>query len=140
MMVCLGNICRSPIAEVYLKYHHPELSVYSTGLSAMVGWSADEHSIAVMNEKGIDLSQHQAQQITADLVSHSDLILVMENKQQDALVNRFQSALGKVHLIGKWNDNEEIPDPYMKDINYFRKVSSRIESGLDDWRKEIWLK
>ena len=48
MMVCIGNICRSPIAEVYLKHLQPELNVYSSGLGALVGKPADPSSVALM--------------------------------------------------------------------------------------------
>jgi len=65
MMVCIGNICRSLIAEVYLKQYQPELNIYSSGLGALVGRSADPKSIKLMRLKGIDLSKHSAQQINS---------------------------------------------------------------------------
>jgi len=101
--------------------------------------AADPNSIEVMSDKGIDLSQHEAQQINVELVLQADLILVMEEEHHEAIINQFHSALGKVYLIGKWNDNEEIPDPYRKDITYFEEIASKIESGLDSWRKELWF-
>ena len=48
MMVCIGNICRSPIAEVSLKHLQPELNVYSSGLGVLVGKPADPSSVALM--------------------------------------------------------------------------------------------
>ena len=89
MMVCIGNICRSPIAEVYLKYLQPELNVYSSGLGALVGKPADPSAIALMQAKGIDLGNHCAQQINSVLVAGADLILALEQWHIDAIQSKF---------------------------------------------------
>lgn len=138
MMVCVGNICRSPIAEVYLKHLQPELNVYSSGLHALVGKPADPSSVTLMKEKGIDLSKHCAQQINSVLVSASDLILVMEKGHITAIQSQFPEARGKVHLICKWKDNQEIPDPYKKDEAAFQSASTLIVDGLDKWQLKLW--
>ena len=138
MMVCVGNICRSPIAEVLLKDKQPQLKVFSSGISALVGKPADPKSIALMDQKNINLNDHCAQQINSVLVSASDLILTMEQGHVDAIQAKFPEARGKVHLIGKWNDNQEIPDPYKKEDAAFASASALIESGLDAWQKKLW--
>lgn len=137
MMVCIGNICRSPIAEVYLKHHQPDLNVYSSGLGALVGKPADPTSVKLMQAKNIDLSNHVAQQINSVLVSNADLILTMEQRHVDAIQSKFPESRGKVHLIGKWTDNQEISDPYRADLKTFKAVSAMIESGLDAWQKKL---
>jgi len=136
MIVCIGNICRSPIAEVYLKHHQPELNVYSSGLGALVGNSADPVSVFLMKVKNISLENHSAQQINSVLVSGADLILTMEQRHVDVIHSKFPESRGEVHLIGKWNDDQEIPDPYKKDIKVSEATSKMIESGLDDWQKK----
>lgn len=138
MMVCIGNICRSPIAEVLLKHHQPQLNVFSSGLGALVGKPADPSSVELMTKKDIDLNNHCAQQINSVLVSASDLILTMEKSHIDAIQSQFPECRGKVHLIGKWSDNLEIPDPYRKDKEAFSSAALLIESGLDAWQKKLW--
>lgn len=138
MMVCIGNICRSPIAEVYLKHLQPELNVYSSGLGALVGKSAHPTSVSLMEAENIDLTQHRAQQINSVLVTGADLILTMEQRHIDAIQNKFPASRGKVHLIGKWNNNEEIYDPYRKDLQAFETASSMLISGLDAWQEKLW--
>jgi len=138
MMVCIGNICRSPIAEVYLKELHPDLNVYSSGLGALVGKPADPKSVAIMAAKQINLDNHCAQQINSVLVSKADLILTMEQRHVDAIQNKFPESRGKVHLIGKWNNNQEVPDPYKKDKAAFQLASSMIETGIESWSKKLW--
>ena len=138
MMVCIGNICRSPIAEVLLKHQQPQLNVFSSGLGALVGKPADPKSVDLMTAKEIDLNNHRAQQINSVLVSASDLILTMEQKHIDAIQAKFPEARGKVHLICKWNNNQEIPDPYKKDEEAFASAASLIEDGLNAWQKKLW--
>jgi protein-tyrosine phosphatase len=138
MMVCVGNICRSTMAEVLLKHQQPQLKVFSSGIGALVGKPADPISVELMEEKGIDLSQHCAQQINSVLVSASDLILTMEQKHVEAIQSKYPEARGKVHLIGKWIDNQEVPDPYKKNKQAFESALALIESGLDAWQQKLW--
>ena len=56
LVVCVGNICRSPMGEFFLKKNHPNLHIESAGLSAMVGHTADDKAIASMARKSIDIS------------------------------------------------------------------------------------
>ena len=139
MLVCVGNICRSPMAEALLKHQQPQLSVFSSGIGALVGKPADPLSIELMSEKySIDLSDHCSQQINSVLVTASDLILTMEQKHIDVIHSKFPEARGKVHLVGKWTDNQEIPDPYKKDKEAFIAALELIESGLEAWQNKIW--
>ena len=137
MIVCIGNICRSPIGEVLLKHYKPELNVFSSGLGALVGKPADPKSVELMRQKNINLDNHCAQQINSVLVSSSDLILTMEKKHVDAIQAQFPESRGKVHLIGKWENNQEIPDPYRKGDDAFILAESLIESGLQAWQKKL---
>jgi protein-tyrosine phosphatase len=137
MIVCIGNICRSPIGEVLLKQYKPELNVFSSGLGALVGKPADPKSVELMRQKNISLDDHCAQQINSVLVSSSDLILTMEKKHVSAIQAQFPESRGKVHLIGKWENDQEIPDPYKKGDEAFVLASSLIESGLQAWQKKL---
>ena len=94
MMVCIGNICRSPIAEVYLKHLQLELNVYSSGLGALVGKPADLSAVDLMQAKDIDLGNHCAQQINSVLVAGADLILTMEQWHVDAIQSKFPESRG----------------------------------------------
>lgn len=138
MMVCVGNICRSPIAEVLLKHQQPQLNVFSSGISALVGKPADPLSVELMREKNINLEDHCAQQINSVLVSASDLILTMETKHINVIQSMFPEARGKVHLIGKWTNSQEVPDPYKKDKKAFTLAMNLIDSDLNAWQEKLW--
>lgn len=141
VMVCVGNICRSPMAEGLLRHLSEQnslgLNVSSAGLSAMLGHQADSKAIETMQKRGIDISQHQPRQINPEILLTADLILVMESWQQKELGCIFPSSYGKVHRLGKW-DNFEISDPYRKPIEQFEEAFRLIEQGLLSWQKKLW--
>lgn len=125
------------MGEVLLKHHRPDLNVFSSGIGALVGKPADPISVELMRQKGINLGDHCAQQIDDELVSGSDLILTMEKRHVDAIHRLFPESRGKVYLIGKWKDDQEIPDPYNKDEDAFSLALLLIESGLEAWLKKL---
>ncbi|KAG1707511.1 putative polysaccharide export protein wza [Nymphon striatum] len=128
----------NPMGEVFLKNIQPELNVFSSGVGALVGKPADPMACELMLERDIDLGSHCAQQINSVLVSASDLILTMEQRHISAIQSQFPESRGKVHLIGKWSDNQEVPDPYKKDKDAFVSALTIIESGLTKWQQKLW--
>jgi len=77
MFVCTGNICRSPMAEYYLKHltvqhHMNSITSFSAGIFGCVDTPAADHALTVMNEIGIDLSGHLGKQLNDFLVSQAD--------------------------------------------------------------------
>lgn len=137
MMVCVGNICRSPMAEVLLQDMRPNIKVISSGIGALVGKPADPIAVQIMEEQGIDLSKHCAQQINTLLVSKMDLILTMEPVHLNYIQANYPSSRGKVYLIGKWDGDTEIVDPYKKEREAFEKSFQDINLGLKGWLKRI---
>ena len=89
LVVCVGNICRSPMAEFFLKQNHPNLNIESAGLSAMTGHSADDKAIACMDALNIDMRSHVAQQINAELIKKADLVLVMSKNQSQHIEQKW---------------------------------------------------
>ncbi|KVW87355.1 low molecular weight protein-tyrosine-phosphatase [Burkholderia cepacia] len=132
LVVCTGNICRSPIGEALLRSRLPGVEVASAGTSALVGEPADGFAIAVSAESGIDLSAHRAQQLTAALVRGADVVLTMEVRHKRAIVERYPFALGRVFQLDK-QSGMDVPDPYMKPFDAFRHAYSRIERGVNAW-------
>ena len=100
LFVCIGNICRSPIAEGLFKQAFPEKAVFSAGLSAMVGDPADPLSIQLMLEHGIDIREHRARNMAGWMISETDLIVTMDQNQKRFIEQRYPAAQGKVVRIG----------------------------------------
>ena len=136
LVLCLGNICRSPIAHVMLqemaKENQLHLEVDSAGLTAMVGWEASPHSVTLMEARNISLKDHVAKQVTEALVKEADLILVMDDEQRQMLERKFHQACGKTFRIGHHSDFD-VEDPYEKEHAAFEACTVKIEKGLIEW-------
>lgn len=133
LVVCVGNICRSPIAERMLGARLPGLEIGSAGLAAVVGHGADENSATVAQEIGISLEGHIARQLTAQLGAACGLILAMEPGHRAEIIRRFPQLSGRVMLFDQWNGGKGIPDPYRKPIAYHREIRDRIAAAADGW-------
>ena len=91
-----------------------------------------------MEERGIDAGGHRARQVTPEILSSSELILVMEQGHRAKLESWMPAARGRVHLLGRWLDDAEVADPYRKDETAFRDSLTLIDSGLDAWIQRLW--
>lgn len=140
-MVCVGNICRSPSAEYIAKQRLGErdIQVHSAGISAMVGWDIDPSAKELLIKNNIACEGHKAQQISHELLKNHDLILVMEQKHISALNNFYPQASGKCFLLGKWQQDSEIPDPYGRSSEAFSHAYNLIEAGVQAWLNKLNL-
>lgn len=133
LVVCVGNICRSPTGERLLKRALPEKRIASAGLSALKGYPADQTASEVAARYGLSLEGHHAQQLTASMCRDFDLILVMEKRHIEQ-VNRIDpAARGKTMLLGHWLNQQEIADPYRKSREAFEEVYGLLENATQKW-------
>ncbi|MEZ7500911.1 low molecular weight protein-tyrosine-phosphatase [Psychrobacter sp. Arc29] len=136
LVVCVGNICRSPIAEALLKEQYPQKNVDSAGLSAVVGNPVDPKSQAVMKSNNIDMSGHVAKQIDEQLVMEADIIFTMSDGQTKWIEERWPHCRGKTFKIGHWVD-KDISDPYNHDELAFETAKKDIIESLGQWFNKI---
>lgn len=137
LIVCVGNICRSPMGEAMLKQaldvkDGNNIQVSSAGLNALVGYPPSEISQRLMTNRKIDISTYRARQLTEKLISEVDLILVMEMEQKKWIEAQNPIARGKVYRLGEWS-NIEIPDPIGQSDRFFENVLLLIDKGVADW-------
>jgi protein-tyrosine phosphatase len=140
LIVCVGNICRSPMAEALLRARFAKRgrgTVSSAGLGALAGRAADPIAVALMAERGIDLSGFRARQLTPEILAAADLVLVMESGQQKQIEALAPSARGRVHRIGKFG-GFDVPDPYRHPRAAFEQALALIERGLEDFDRAFW--
>jgi protein-tyrosine phosphatase len=132
LILCLGNICRSPIAHVLFEEKGRGLIVDSAGLTAMVGDPAHPFSKAIMARHGYSLDKHIAKQVSAEMVTKADLILVMDDSQRRHLESHFNAASGKTFRLGHFQ-NVDIPDPYGESEIVFDQVYQLIDDNTQAW-------
>jgi len=139
LVVCAGNICRSPTAEYVLKskLKGKNVAVSSAGLTALEGKPADAQAQQIASAHNIDMSEHQGRQITSNLVANNSVILVMEHRHVNDLCARYPQARGKTFLLGKWIGDKEIPDPYRQSQEAFEHVYALIDSACSAWQKYL---
>ncbi len=120
IMVCTGNICRSPMAEGILRTMlpasvKPAVHVGSAGTHGLHGNRAEPFAIEVAASYGADIGDHRARFLDSQLVKSADLILAMENHHLDAIHDMLFFRCKYAHLLGNFAPDRkigEIGDPY----------------------------
>ena len=139
-MVCLGNICRSPLAEGILRQKVREQGldweVDSAGTGAYhIGEAPDHRSIAIAEKHGIDISDQRARQLEAIDLVNFDLILTMDKSNYRNTLNLAPSPIQypKIEMILNYlpkSHNREVPDPYWNDDG-FAEVYDMLDAACD---------
>lgn len=135
LMVCLGNICRSPLAEGILQSKLPrdKFIVDSAGTGNWhVGRQPDSRSIAIAKLRGLDISKQKGRQFTAKDFESNDYIFVMDNSNYKDVIQLApnQEAKAKVSLILNDlfpNENVDVPDPYYGMEDGFSNVYGMLD-------------
>ncbi len=119
LVVCTGNVCRSPMAQALIRKEiedrglASDIAVDSAGTYAMVDHPASGGSINAMAQRGLDINAHRAKQLTADLVNQADVILVMEERHRRSIFVTWPRAIMKTLLLSELSgDHAGIDDPY----------------------------
>lgn len=132
LMVCLGNICRSPLAEGILKSKLGEgYFVDSAGtIDYHEGSCPDERSMKTASKNGIDISMQKSRPIKKSDLDEFDLIFCMDkNNYRDVMKMADDSQKHKIRLI---LDNElEVPDPYFGGIEGFDNVYKMLNESCE---------
>lgn len=148
LMLCMGNICRSPLAEGILRSKiSDEHTVASAGTISMhEGEHPDKRSIKTAKEHGVDISHQRAQYFTKAHLEEFDKIFCMD-------LNNFENAISKasneeqrnkISLIleeaGNEGDDVEVPDPYYGSIKDFEQVYEMLDKACDVIAEKYQLK
>lgn len=137
LVVCVGNVCRSPMAQALLDARLPGVDVQSAGIGALDGQPADPHAIDLLRERGLDLATHRARQVSSRHVTRADLILTMDLEQKRWLERRHPFLCGRVFRLGAAIHGFDVPDPYLGPRESFEHSLRLIERGVDAWCTRI---
>jgi len=145
LMVCLGNICRSPLAEGILssKGKHLKIEVDSAGTAAYhIGKIPDIRSIEIANKYDIDLNQQRARQFSRADFDEFDIIYAMDTNNYAHLTSLASSETerNKIRMIlNEINPNacQSVPDPYYGGENGFQDVYNMLDKACDKIIQDI---
>tara|TARA_B100001741_G_C16554413_1_gene601614 strand:+ start:4971 stop:5417 length:447 start_codon:yes stop_codon:yes gene_type:complete len=145
LMVCLGNICRSPLAEGILKQKSKEKGVVvdSAGTASYhIGKLPDSRSIEIANKYKIDISKQRARQFSEMDFDNFDKIYAMDTHNYASIISlsRNQSDREKVDLIlNEINPKSfnSVPDPYYGEEDGFQKVYDMLDEACDNIMKKL---
>jgi protein-tyrosine-phosphatase len=138
LLVCTGNICRSPLAAALLQRALAErgiegIGVCSAGTGAWDGAPVSEGAYLVGLERGLDLSGHRARLLTRELVEAADLVLTMARHHR-ARVDELGGE-GRVFVLGEYagreGDAAEVSDPFGGDLEVYRDTCSELEALIE---------
>ena len=137
LLVCTGNICRSPLAAALLERALVErgiegIAVASAGTGAWDGAPVSEGAYLVGLERGLDLSGHRARLLTREVVDSADLILTMARHHR-ARVDELGGE-GHVFVLGEYagreGDEAEVSDPFGGELDVYRDTCVELEALL----------
>ncbi|WP_367717046.1 low molecular weight protein-tyrosine-phosphatase [Nitratireductor sp. GISD-1A_MAKvit] len=141
LFVCLGNICRSPLAEGIFRNVVAEqgleagFMIDSAGTGAWhAGNPPDPRSVDIARRSGIDISMQRARQVEADDFDRFDLLLGMDRNNVRTLHERAPaSAAARIHLFLDYAEGEQldVPDPYYGGADGFASVYQMIRDASD---------
>lgn len=133
LIICLGNVCRSPMGERLLQQALPDKRIVSAGLRALEGAPADLRACQAATACGYSLEGHRAQQVTQTLCHDVDLILTMEKKHTEHLCAYWPELRGKTRLFGHWQNAAEMGDPYGKSQEAFDQLFLLMQQAAANW-------
>ena len=138
LFVCLGNICRSPLAEgiarEYVKNNNLNIVVDSCGTGSWhIGESPCDNSVKIANMNRVDISKQRARQITKDDLDKFEKIIVLDDSNYRDVLN-IGCTIDKLSKLGLYSsNNEDVPDPYFfNGFEGFEKVYSMIDECVKE--------
>ncbi|HJX22947.1 MAG TPA: low molecular weight protein arginine phosphatase [Candidatus Bathyarchaeia archaeon] len=138
LIVCTGNMCRSPMAEAILKEMLAERGeggpeVTSAGTDALMGGRATGLAMETMRDEGIDITGFKSKPVDEMLIRESELVLTMTLKQKEEILSRHPNAKGKVFTLKEFAGEcgeLDIEDPYGPDRDRYRMCVREIKDNL----------
>jgi len=135
LVVCKGNICRSPFAERYLALRHPSAGrrVSSAGYHPKTGRPSPAAAIEAARTLGVDLGSHASRIVDESMIDAADMVLVFDHENTEVLTRRFPAVRTKLHRLAVLRSDgaAEIADPYGGDVAAFAECYRVIAAALD---------
>ncbi len=141
LIVCTGNICRSPMGEGIIQKMIPEdikqnVYVASAGTFAYEGYPASGSSVIVCSRNDINISNHRSRPVTEELLEKMDVVLTMEQYHKNWIGENFPGSAGKTHTLKgflhkSYTGFPDVKDPIGADISEYKTIYIEIESEIE---------
>lgn len=130
LVVCYGNVCRSPYLQAVLQRALPEIRIGSAGFVGS-DRSVPAHSLTISAERGLDLSRFRSRPLTPDAVNAADLIVVMDSDQAREIMRRFPVSRWRIVVAGDldpvFESSRTITDPWNRGGEVFAASFDRLD-------------
>ena len=135
LMICTGNICRSPMAEGLLRARlvredlADRVRVHSAGTHGIDGSPASAYAITALDRMGVDIREHCARTLTQGAIDQADLLLAMTDRHISLIQRYFKRTNGKLRLLSEMIGQDfDIEDPYGGPESEYAQCARRLAS------------
>ena len=149
IFICTGNICRSAMADWYLKKRLKDLNledrvkVTSAGTHTLGDEKATDYAKKAIEKYGADIKDHKSTAINESNILEADYILVMTNRHKQDVIAKYNQVAEKVHLMKEYIENQDymdIDDPWGFNMNIYEKCAKEIVECTEEFIKRELLK
>jgi protein-tyrosine phosphatase len=145
VIICTGNTCRSPMAELLLKKKLADklecdltqlkIRVQSAGIAASQGSPAALQAVQVLDEQGLDLNDHTSQQLNYQFARDADLLLTLSNSHRRAIIGEWPEFEDKTFVLDP--DGGDVADPFGAPVEVYQACAQQIDALLEQRLPEI---
>ncbi|HYK52764.1 MAG TPA: hypothetical protein VEV38_04470 [Candidatus Eremiobacteraceae bacterium] len=134
LFVCMGNICRSPMAEAiasdFAAREKIGARITSAGMSALEGHEATELTRSALADIGLSIDDHRARQLTRELVDGAALVITATTRQRNDLHHFFKDDRSKIASFNDLTNLGDLTDPYGSGQEAFSKTAALLQQGM----------